>query len=422
MYNQEKRDIQETIIVGVELQQDRDFVYSMEELVQLTEALDLRTVAQVSQKLQTPNHATYIGTGKVEELRAMCEELDVTLVIFNDELSPSQIRNLEKKLEVTVYDRTMLILDIFGERAKTKEAQLQVEIARLNYLLPRLVGMRASLSRQGGSGAGLANRGAGETKLELDRRKIESRINGLEKELEEVVARRDVQRQQRKKKGMPVVALVGYTNAGKSSLLNAMLNNEDLEHKRVFELDMLFATLDTSVRRVEWKKNLPFLMADTVGFVSKLPTHLIKAFRSTLEEAREADVLLHVVDYSNEHYEEMIQTTNETLKSMDIERPLIYVYNKIDLTLDPSTGIQGNEVFVSAKNKQGLDELVNMIGEIVFSDWSTYDFLIPYNEGKTVAYLNENAHVTSQVEKDDGWHIQAIVRKREMSDLKAYQI
>ncbi|WP_054704122.1 GTPase HflX [Bacillus sp. JCM 19041] len=422
MYKQEKRAIQETIIVGVELQQDKDFVYSMEELVQLTEALDLRTVAQVAQKLQAPNHATYIGTGKVEEIRAMCEELGVSLVIFNDELSPSQIRNLEKKLEVTVYDRTMLILDIFGERAKTKEAQLQVEIARLNYLLPRLVGMRASLSRQGGSGAGLANRGAGETKLELDRRKIESRINGLENELEEVVARRDVQRQQRKKKGMPVVALVGYTNAGKSSLLNAMLNDEDSEHKRVFELDMLFATLDTSVRRVEWKKNLPFLMADTVGFVSKLPTHLIKAFRSTLEEAREADVLIHVVDYSNEHYEEMIQTTNETLKSMDIQRPLIYVYNKIDLALEPSSGTQGNEVFVSAKTKQGLDALVNMISAIVFSDWSTYNFFIPYSEGKTAAYLNEHAHVTSQVEKDNGWHMQAIVRKREMNDLKAYQI
>ncbi len=199
MHEQQTRKTVDTIIIGVEKQQDVDFSYSMKELTNLTEALDLRTVAQVSQKLTVPNQATYIGSGKVSEIKMMCEEMDVSLVIFNDELTPSQIRNLEKLLEVTVYDRTMLILDIFGERAKTKEAQMQVEVARLKYLLPRLVGMRASLSRQGGSGTGLANRGAGETKLELDRRKIESRINMLEKELESIVNRRDIQRNQRKK-------------------------------------------------------------------------------------------------------------------------------------------------------------------------------------------------------------------------------
>ncbi|MBM7838686.1 GTP-binding protein HflX [Alkalihalobacillus xiaoxiensis] len=411
MHEQQTRKTVDTIIIGVEKQQDVDFSYSMKELTNLTEALDLRTVAQVSQKLTVPNQATYIGSGKVSEIKMMCEEMDVSLVIFNDELTPSQIRNLEKLLEVTVYDRTMLILDIFGERAKTKEAQMQVEVARLKYLLPRLVGMRASLSRQGGSGTGLANRGAGETKLELDRRKIESRINMLEKELESIVNRRDIQRSQRKKQQMPVVALVGYTNAGKSSLLNAMLTDD--QEKHVFEKDMLFATLDTSVRRVEWKKNLPFLMADTVGFVSKLPTHLVKAFRSTLEEAREADLLLHVVDYSHEYYKEMIETTTETLKSMDIEQPMVFVYNKIDLTDENEPRTQANELFVSASKKLGLNLLADAIQASIFKEYRVQNLLIPYDEGAVQARINEQTHVIKQEEREEGWFIKAFFNEQD---------
>lgn len=411
MHEQQTRGTQDTIIIGVERQQDADFAYSMQELNNLTEALDLRTVGQVSQKLTTPSHATYIGSGKVSEIKAMCEEMDVSLVIFNDELTPSQIRNLEKLLEVTVYDRTMLILDIFGERAKTKEAQMQVEVARLKYLLPRLVGMRASLSRQGGSGAGLANRGAGETKLELDRRKIESRINMLERDLEDLVNRRDIQRSQRKKQQMPVVALVGYTNAGKSSLLNGMLADD--QEKHVFEKDMLFATLDTSVRRVEWKKNLSFLMADTVGFVSKLPTHLVKAFRSTLEEAREADLLLHVVDYSHEHYKEMMETTTETLKSMDIDQPMFFVYNKIDLTNEKEARTQGNELFVSASEKKGLELLGDAIEASIFKDYQECELLIPYDEGAIQARVNEQTHVMFQEEREEGWLIRAFLNEKD---------
>ncbi|WP_263707170.1 GTPase HflX [Shouchella tritolerans] len=418
MHEQLRQTTQPTIIVGVELQKDTDFHYSMEELNNLADALDLQVVGQLTQKLPVPNQATYIGAGKASELSMMCESLEATLVVFNDELSPSQIRNLEKLLEVTVYDRTMLILDIFGERAKTKEAQLQVEMARLHYLLPRLVGMRASLSRQGGSGTGLANRGAGETKLELDRRKIEARIHALEKELEDVVKRRELQRKRRKKQAMPVVALVGYTNAGKSSLMNTLLDNA--EEKSVFEKDMLFATLDTSVRKVELDKNHSVLLADTVGFVSKLPTHLVKAFRSTLEEAREADLLLHVVDYSNERHREMANTTNETLQAMEIDRPMIYVYNKMDRLKGEFPQAHGDELFISAKAKQGLDLLAQKIASYVFQDFEKHLFIVPYCDGEAAAYLNNYAHVHTQRAEEDGWHIVADLHERDLKRVESY--
>ncbi|WYU52682.1 GTPase HflX [Bacillus sp. FSL K6-0047] len=418
MHEQLRQTTQPTIIVGVELQKDTDFHYSMEELNNLADALDLQVVGQLTQKLPVPNQATYIGAGKASELSMMCESLGATLVVFNDELSPSQIRNLEKLLEVTVYDRTMLILDIFGERAKTKEAQLQVEMARLRYLLPRLVGMRASLSRQGGSGTGLANRGAGETKLELDRRKIEARIHALEKDLEEIVKRRELQRKRRKKQALPVVALVGYTNAGKSSLMNAMLDNA--EEKRVFEKDMLFATLDTSVRKVELDKNHSVLLADTVGFVSKLPTHLVKAFRSTLEEAREADLLLHVVDYSNERHREMAKTTNETLQAMEIDRPMIYVYNKMDRLKEAFPQAHGDELFISAKTKQGLDLLAQKIASYVFQDLEKHLFIVPYRDGEAAAYLNNHAHVHTQRAEEDGWYIVADLHERDLKRVESY--
>ncbi|WP_099303615.1 GTPase HflX [Bacillus sp. Marseille-P3800] len=413
------RTIQDIIVVGVERQEDEHFQYGMEELENLAKALDLNLVASLSQKLRTPNQTTYIGSGKVNELSRLVETCDVNLVIFNDELSPSQIRNLEKELEVTVYDRTMLILDIFGERAKTNEAQLQVEIARLKYLLPRLVGMRASLSRQGGSGSGLANRGAGETKLELDRRKIESRISALEKDLEMIVDRRQTQRQKRKNEGIPVVALVGYTNAGKSSLLNAIVS--DKNDKYVFEKDMLFATLDTSVRRVEYKKNLPFLLADTVGFVSKLPTHLVKAFRSTLEEAREADLLLHVVDYSSDSYKEMMKTTENTLKELEIDQPSVTVFNKIDRTTHTGGATKTDERFISAKEGTGINELIETIQTRVFQHFIQEELFIPFNESKAFAYVNEHTHVLNQTENETGWHVKTFMHEKHSAALSAYK-
>lgn len=248
----------------------------------------------------------------------------------------------------------MLILDIFARRAKSKEAQMQVELAQLQYMLPRLVGLHASLSRQGGgTGGGFKNRGAGETKLELDRRKIEDQIAKLRRDLEVVKEQRETQRKQRRKNEIPVVSIVGYTNAGKSTIMNQLLRKtEHEEHKQVFEKDMLFATLETSVRQIELPDHKSFLLTDTVGFVSKLPHHLVKAFRSTLEEARDADLLLHVVDSSNEEYQYMMEVTNDTLHAVGVEDvPTVYVYNKADLANAEYPQVSGDTVWMSAKRE-----------------------------------------------------------------------
>ena len=297
--------VERAVLVGVHEQNDEHFDYAMEELRNLAGAIDVEVLGEVTQNLERRNPSHYVGKGKIEEIRNFYEELDANLVIFNDELSPSQIRNMEQELDCKVIDRTMLILDIFARRARTSEARMQVELAQLQYMLPRLVGLRASLGRQGGgTGGGLQNKGAGETKLELDRRKIEDQIAKLRRDLDHVKDQRETQRKQRKKSGIPVVSIVGYTNAGKSTLMNQLLVKMDADtSKQVYEENMLFATLDTSVREVKLADKKEFILTDTVGFVSKLPHHLVKAFRSTLEEARDADLLLHVVDVSNLEHE-----------------------------------------------------------------------------------------------------------------------
>ncbi|MER2000072.1 MAG: GTPase HflX, partial [Lysinibacillus sp.] len=304
-----------------------------------------------------------------------------------------------------VIDRTMLILDIFGRRAKTNEAQLQVELAQLQYMLPRLVGLHASLSRQGGgTGGGFKNRGAGETKLELDRRKIEDQIAKIRKDLEHVKEQRETQRKQRRKNEVPVVSIVGYTNAGKSTIMNQLLmKTGQLDSKQVFEKDMLFATLDTSVRNIELEDNKSFLLTDTVGFVSKLPHHLVKAFRSTLEEARDADLLLHVVDVSNEEYKFMMDVTNETLKAVGVEDiPTLYVYNKADLADVQYPLVSGDNIWIAAKQGVGLDELVQIIRSHVFSDYVTCQMLVPYDQGAVVSYLNEAATIQETEYEENG--------------------
>ncbi|CAM4350322.1 GTPase HflX [Paenibacillus alkaliterrae] len=394
---------QKAIIVGVELQNQTDFPYSMQELRNLADANSIDVVDELSQKAARVNPSHYIGTGKLDELRALAEAHDAQVVIFNDELSPSQIRNLEASLERTVIDRTILILDIFSERAKTREAQLQVEVARLQYMLPRLVGLRASLGRQGG-GAGLKNRGAGETKLELDRRRIEERITALQTELEKLVARRQIQRKQRQKNEVPVVCLVGYTNTGKSSLMNALLQKYNPQtDKQVFVQNMLFATLETSVRSIDMPNNKSFLLTDTVGFVSQLPHHLVKAFRSTLEEVTEADLLVHVVDYAHADYEKLISVTNETLKELGAyDIPTIFAYNKCDLTEQPYPQTEDNRVYLSVKENSGLDELIELIRGHIFQDYMECEILIPFDQGRLVAYFNEHAHVQSTSYEPEG--------------------
>ncbi|WP_123043062.1 GTPase HflX [Cohnella candidum] len=394
---------EKAIVVGVNLNDRPDFAYSMEELRNLAEACDVEVVGELHQNAARVNPSHYLGTGKIEELSALAAAQDASTVIFNDELSPSQIRNLESALERKVIDRTILILDIFAERAKTREAQLQVEVAQLQYMLPRLVGLRESLGRQGG-GAGFRNRGSGETKLELDRRRIEDRISVLQHELERLVAQRQVQRKQRHKTGVSVVCLVGYTNAGKSSLMNALIDKFHPETgKRVFAQDMLFATLETSVRNIELPDNKSFLLTDTVGFVSQLPHHLIKAFRSTLEEVSEADLLLHVVDYSNPEYERQIQVTAETLKELNADAiPTVYVYNKTDLTEEDYPRIEEDHVYLSVRENRGIDELLGLIRGRIFGDYVRCEVVIPYDRGSLTSYFNEHAHVLSTDYEENG--------------------
>lgn len=414
---------QKAILVGVNLNQQEDFEYSMEELANLAEACDIEVVAVVTQNLPKVNTSHYIGTGKLQEVTALLEANDGNLVIFNDELSPSQIRNLEADLQSKVIDRTVLILDIFDQRAKTREAQLQVEIAQLKYMLPRLIGLRESLGRQSG-GVGTKNRGAGETRLELDRRRIEEKINALSKELDTLVAHRQTQRKQRKKNDVPVVSLVGYTNAGKSTIMNGMMELFHPEQeKQVFEKDMLFATLETSVRSIPLEDNKTFLLTDTVGFVSKLPHHLIKAFRSTLEEVAEADLLIHVVDYSNPEYERLIEITNRTLKEIGItDIPVIYAYNKSDLAERPIPEIQGDKVFMAAKPRIGLQELVQMIRERVFKDYIRCEMLIPYDQGAVVSYFNERANIFATSYEEDGTRLSMECRLSDYGKYKQYAI
>ncbi|RUL53679.1 MULTISPECIES: GTPase HflX [Lysinibacillus] len=417
--------IEKAILVGVNLGSDSNFNYSMEELASLAEALDVEVVGQVTQNLDRVNPSHYVGTGKIEEIKNYIDGIDANLVIFNDELSPSQIRNLEHDLECKVIDRTMLILDIFDRRAQTKEAQMQVELAQLQYMLPRLVGLHASLSRQGGgTGGGFRNRGAGETKLELDRRKIEDQIAKLRKDLENVKEQRETQRKKRRKNAIPVVSLVGYTNAGKSTILNRLLRKIGQEdNKKVLEKDMLFATLDTSVRSIELPDKKTFLLTDTVGFVSKLPHHLVKAFRSTLEEAKNADLLLHVVDVSNEQYRFMMDVTNKTLTEVGIEGiPTIYIYNKSDLAEVKYPLVSGDNIWISAQNGQGLDELIEIIRQHIFSNYVTCDMLIPFDKGDIVAYLNANALVKETDYEEHGTKLTVELKDADLKKFEQYVI
>lgn len=415
--------IERAIVVAVNLRHDEHFEYGLEELHNLAEALNVEVVGEVTQNLDRVTSSHYVGTGKVEEIKNFYDEAGANLVIFNDELTPSQIRNLERDLECKVIDRTMLILDIFARRAKSNEAQMQVELAQLQYMLPRLVGLRASLGRQGGgTGGGFKNRGAGETKLELDRRKIEDQIAKLKRELEHVKYQRETQRKQRKKSAIPVVSLVGYTNAGKSTIMNQMLHKVgQVESKQVFEKDMLFATLETSVRQIKLDDQKEFLLTDTVGFVSKLPHHLVKAFRSTLEEARDANLLLHVVDVSNDEHRYMMDVTNETLHEVGVEDvPTIFVYNKADLANLKYPHVAGDNIWISAKEGIGLDELLGMIKKHIFSDYMQCSMLIPFDRGDVVSYLNEHASVRSTSYEEEGTLVQVEIKKADYERFRQF--
>lgn len=387
-------EIEKALLVAVNVNNQKYFLNSVEELRNLTYACNMDVLDVAIQNLESVNNATYIGTGKVKEIKEQAKYLKADLIIFNNELSPSQLRNLQKELDLPILDRTGLILQIFSRRAQTKEAKLQVEVAKLQYMLPRLVGLHSSLGRQG-SGAGLSNKGTGEKKLELDRRRIEDKITELNKELKNIENERDVQRKQRKKKGIPLVSLAGYTNAGKSTLMNALVDiYKNDESKKVEEKNMLFATLDTSVRNITLPDKKEFLLSDTVGFISELPHSLVKAFRSTLEEIKQADLILEVVDFADENYKQHIEVTNKTLKELGADKiPLVYVYNKSDLVLEKLPKIEENAIYMSASNKIGIEELINIIKSRIFSNFIKTKLLIPYNRSDIVAYFNSNSNV-----------------------------
>jgi GTPase len=380
-YLEQQKGREKVILVGCQTSEDDDrFQYSMDELAALTDTAKGKVITTVSQKRARVHPATYIGKGKVEELRALTEEVEADLVIFNDELSPSQNRNLSAQLNARIIDRTQLILDIFAARARSKEGKLQVELAQLQYLMPRLMGQGIALSRLGG---GIGTRGPGETKLESDRRHIRRRVDEIKEQLRVIVQHRDRYRERRKKNKAFQIALVGYTNAGKSTLFNRLSEADS------FEENQLFATLDPMTRKMILPSGYITLLTDTVGFIQDLPTTLVAAFRSTLEEAKEADLLLHVVDMSNQDYFQQEQTVQKILKDLDIEQiPQLTVYNKRDLRHPDFVPTANTEaVVISAFNEDDRNGLTRKVEEIVIGMMEPYHVHVPSTEGKLIALL-----------------------------------
>nr|WP_209010635.1 GTPase HflX [Clostridioides difficile] len=373
---------------------DIDTNESMEELKELTKAAGAEVVGSLIQNKHSVDAAYYIGKGKVEEIRAYSDSLDATLVIFNDELSGAQIRNIENVVGRKVIDRTTLILDIFAQRALSKEGKLQVELAQLKYRLPRLYGMGGEMSR---TGAGIGTRGPGEQKLEIDKRHIFNKAADIRRELKEVKKNRETQRVKRLKSNIPIVALVGYTNAGKSTLLNELIKtHKDYEQeKEVFVKDMLFATLDVTLRKALLPNKKEFLVVDTVGFVSKLPHDLVEAFKATLEEVQYADLILHVIDATNTSYELQKSTTEGVLKELGVnDKKHILVYNKVDkLELDIYPKSQEDIVYISAKQGINMDKLLNMIEIALMENTYSVSLMLPYERGDIFSRIKDKYNV-----------------------------
>ncbi len=416
--------MERVILAGLDLDDGRDFACSMEELEELAKAADMEVVGVMSQRASAVNKAFYIGTGKVEQVRQLAAESGAGLVIFDNALSPMQLRNLQKELELAVMDRTTLILEIFSKRARTREAKLQVETASLQYMLPRLVGLHDALSRQGGASGSMSSKGAGEKKLELDRRHIEARLAALRRELSRVEKDRETQRKQRLKSAIPLVSLVGYTNAGKSTVMNALIDRYTCgEEKKVLEKDMLFATLETTVRKMEGEGGKSFLLSDTVGFIDELPHNLVKAFRSTLEEVRNADLLLHVIDYSDESYREHMKVTEKTLEELGAGKiPVICVFNKLDLKAgeEEYPRIAGNNIFMAAGKGAGIEELVSLIEKNLFGKRKEYELMIPYTAGGVFSDLSGKAYVKAYEYREAGIYVRAALDEEMAGRYKKY--
>lgn len=401
-----KEDMERVILVGIQVSDNDDTAQSLKELRKLAQTAGAVTLAIVIQNRESAHPGTYIGKGKIEEVAAMAEELDATGIICDDELSPAQIKNLEAALQRKVMDRTMLILDIFAQHAVTREGKIQVELAQLKYRQSRLIGFGNSLSRLGG---GIGTRGPGEKKLEVDRRLIKDRIAQLNRELADVRKNREVTRSLRSKSPIPVAAIVGYTNAGKSTLLN------HLTDAGVLEEDMLFATLDPTTRNLELENGEQLLVTDTVGFIRKLPHHLVDAFRSTLEEAKYSDFILHVVDASNEEAEMQMHVVYETLRQLDIkDKPIVTVFNKQDLIAGDRTikDLKADRtVRISAKMGQGIAELKQVMAELLMERKILIEKVFSYQEAGKIQQIRKYGQLLEEEYREDGIYIKAYAPK-----------
>jgi GTP-binding protein HflX len=401
----ENREVKEKfILIAVDLDDGQDVEVNLDELEELVNTAGADVCGRMVQKKDGIDKATYLGSGKVDELAEFIAETGADGIVCDDELSPMQMKNLEDELDVRVLDRTMVILDIFAGRATTSEGKIQVELAQLKYRSSRLIGMRDSLSRLGG---GIGTRGPGEKKLEVDRRLIRERIGQLSRELEDVKQHREVMRKQRMEGNRPIIAIVGYTNAGKSTLLNSLTD------AGVLEEDKLFATLDPTSRSYKLDNGQEIIVTDTVGFIRKLPHHLINAFRSTLEEAKYADIILHVVDISNPNADMQIAAVYETLKGLDVgDKPVITAFNKIDkveripIVKDFTADVIVN---ISAKKRMGFDGLSSAIADEINKCRAYIEKLLPYAEAGKLNKIRENGVLLEEDYREDGIYVRAYV-------------
>ena len=389
----------------------------LDELEELVKTAGATAVARSIQKRERIHPGLYLGTGKIEEVKAMVAAYNATGIVCDDELSPAQLKNLEQMLDTKVMDRTMVILDIFAARALSGEGKIQVELAQLKYRLSRLVGIGASMSRLGG---GIGTRGPGETKLETDRRYIKERIAELNREAQDIRTHRELLRAQRSKKGTPVISLVGYTNAGKSTILNYLSDAEVLAE------DKLFATLDTTTRKVELPGGSEIFLTDTVGFIQKLPHHLVQAFRATLEELQYADILLHVVDASNPNRTEHMKVVYETLKSLGCENtPVLTVFNKMDNDVElplPMDTMARDIVQVSAAKGEGMDVLLERIEKLLQSFRKSMTALVPYTEGSLIGWVHGRCEIIREEHTGEGVLLEVYVDEESANRLAKFKV
>ena len=388
---------------------------SLDELFELVKSAGAEPVLAVTQKLQKPETATFVGSGKLEEIKQICAEREIDLIVVDSELSPTQIRNIENETDVRVVDRTTLILDIFALRAKSKEGKLQVELAQLKYTLPRLTGKGIEMSRLGG---GIGTRGPGETKIETDRRHIRRRMETLKSELAEVEKHRDMLRRRREKDGVITCAIVGYTNAGKSTLMNTLTD------AGVLAQDKLFATLDPTSRALKLPSGVSVMLIDTVGLVRRLPHHLVEAFRSTLEEAAQSDIIINLCDASSDEARVHLAVTNELLESLGCgDTPIITVLNKCDL-LDGSLMAQDFESYIkiSAKTGEGLDNLLQAVEDNLPVRMKRVTLLVPFSQGGLVSEIREKGTLISEEYLAEGTRVEAIIDEILYSKEKDFEI